>query len=815
MGTIRLEVLKKGYLIVVPPADGPPQLARTTDTGEIVICTEAEVDGEPAKTPLLFVENASYAVFWTQRRALWKRVWKRAKANAKRAIAKAPFSAFKVARRDTPTRAPGIEKTWDDIEEFRWKLYEAKPSVTEKMMLLLADRRGMFRDMCVHGYYDFDEMFRFGAEGLTRGASYVIGRSDAIAAYHVAEALTRHTVDLAVERMDRWAVFESSKGLVDLAGKRHRVPEFDKDLGEIVTTGPDHDEPMSKDAWPFLLWRYAYETAEANRIDHELFWDAVDMEDPMDDVWKDGDGEWPEYGQKIYDKTTMVTHPFMGNWRKWPGCPDKMNKATLRYFDFYSFGHRNKKAWIQRTDSDTRALASESESFRVPLAAFLRARVPTTRLLQELEAHYADSDNPSPDCRQCAARAVEGYLRLAIHLKHPWDETFKPEDETQWAEELRDFAEGAATIFDKMGELIGKVLGDPMDALKFNEELMARREGALRFFKSMEALSRRYEELSKTTAWVDRTTGEGTSIRIVTSTGQIHVRSATGSVLTGSVGLFERTITTEKLLVQQTSVTGGSIETVTLRRAKTAVIERTFTGERVPLKEIKKWPAWIAHFGDALSLAMMFHDLANGKDRDFDMCLQMAQNSFQFVGSLSVALQASFRFIPKFGMKVLVVAGGIGQTVEWIINMKQGVVVFFGYDAETAALKERGDDVVVTLHYVKTGVLMVAAPGAAVGFGISALIAAEAATAAIFLEAAWAGFCVGLGVGALVALAIGVAIALREGPPDAMAGHQRRLDEALAHEYGKKQDKAVCTSLELLRDYKAKGAQVMQVLAEG
>ncbi|HEY8087006.1 MAG TPA: hypothetical protein VIF09_04155, partial [Polyangiaceae bacterium] len=370
LDALSLEILREGYVILLPLSDGVSSLApsaksavlaRTIGDGTLVWITQGELDAPPPADPgrtLWFEQGATWVCFWTRCGALARHVWGLVQADVIRATTcAAPFSVFHVGEHQLTQKVPnrlGLE-----------------PASRRKLELLLTDADGRLSGKLVHGFFSAPEARLYGLADAESPGSYVMARSDAVAcvfAAHVMELQFQHTRWLAGET---WMTLARDRELAEQGAAGARRGKLDDALS-TVSVG---SHAYRAGDWNEGYERYAYKCARAG-VSRALFRAAIDVGSP----------EWRAAAEAIA-ATPAGPHPASADDEKrWPLDRMPNAPAVLGYFDFYDFGVRNEHAsWHQvYLDAADKAIDREHERLRAAKQALLVGRGRYWRFMQEM-----------------------------------------------------------------------------------------------------------------------------------------------------------------------------------------------------------------------------------------------------------------------------------------------------------------------------------------------------------------------------------------------------------------------------------------------
>jgi hypothetical protein len=755
LASVELEVLEKGYVILMPLGDGqssePPSaehavLARTNAHGTIVSIDEGEIQGEVPTGPeraVPFEPDAIYACFWTRSADLAEHVWQDVQDSPARALEQHLFSSFVVT--DDPLRA--LPEMMRLGERARTKLAMLLP-------------RQATREAPGHGVVSGLRLAGFGVERVETNATYVIGRSEALAATFLAGLFPNGVADTVRQDANDWLTIEGTLDIVHSGVSGVRLQAIDADLHRM------DDPAVPSGSWNEVYWRYAFDCASA-RVPRTTFWMAIDMLARDQAAWQDA-------AERIL-KDHKVRHPSYSSARFRPDWFPRKD-AIMRYFDLYDFAFANQnEAWIKNFEVAKSALAHQGERARVLVANLLDARGRYDRFMMELGAHVADNDTRTA--------LHDQYLTLAVQSCHEWwHDLPPPHDDAGWARFV-EYGKWITTLSSKLGDLMKAHFGEPLKMASYNKLLAERAEAFEKLFGNLQNYDRHFAG-EKVRRKFENVTFEADFDKHV-----VTIREK---------GKDAQTIRPMHLLVEVEQV--PHTETTKLpplkgsRQARYKQVVRTTPVGRatipsLPFKGIRNWPLWLSAFGETIGLAFQLRDVSEQWREASDpstassesvvskalIAGEVASGVFQAVDSVSAALNTILRRSTPL-MEFLGHVGIAGNVLEAITNVGEGMLIMFEKDdGAIARARERGDAAEVFVRKCRGVAYIASALPGPVALVIPKAIAAEVLASGL---AAFAIFVIGLDI----------FLYSHSGPGDAMSGTAESLKGALQRELGERNE---------------------------
>jgi hypothetical protein len=602
-----------------------------------------------------------------------------------------------------------------------------------------------------------------------------------MAALYVAEVAYRAAVAKRGATAEDLAVFDGVRGISALAERGDRRPELDAELRTFTWKGRRLRRDPRQDALADRFVDYAYLCAAA-RVPETLFWKAVNVL-----VTQAG---WKEAAVEIWEKH-RIPHPNLdARGLLQPLRPNA--EVVLTYFKLYDLGLRAPaEPWWQASLEADAVIEQHLASLSERLREFTARRAPYQQFLEELDAHT--ERQPAP------RKELHGFfLKSSLAKGYEWWRDFEPESEKAW-KALEKYVGWIASMADKLGDFFGSFFADPDEIFLFNQKLGGSVEAFERFFAKMKAFDGRMPS-----GTVARKYGEGMRIEADFARGVYVVRRpGEAPVEIGPVKF---------LLVQGESA--RQTVTVQLPRRKSKPRNKRFkriTREvpvyaavvtDVPFKDLHAWPTWLGVFGDTVSLAIALASFNDDlkTERDADVYFKAATNLFQAVGSVGEAVTFVMTRAGKVEgvvartTRFLGAAGGVGQVMEAVYNVKEGLVLILDEeDSGVVEALDRGEEFEAKLLMFKGCVLVSSAVPATVAFGsavTTALWGGAAATAtggSVLAGAATAAappLAIGLALAAVVVVGIEVYLYSAHGPEGAIDPIRKRLKQVIKAEFG-------------------------------
>lgn len=786
-----LEVLANAYVILIQTGSAmesigsgaTPIIARTTSDGTLRRIEAPEVDGDvPDQTKTISFEPGSrFAFFWTRDKELFKATLASVQKDSAAALVKHPFSHVQL----TPHRHAHYYAGHGHQD--LGAVGKAKMSAASrfKLELLLYDFDGDFNKTLVHGVFRGHEFSPLQVSGTDAKASYAVARSDALAAVYIAELVNRQTV---AERMKTWEDWQFLQGALDTASQAinfGHAPEFREQFATFQFAGQtwNRDPKILEGSYGYL--KFVYDCAAAG-VERGLVYDSL--------RWPPHD--WKEAALEIRSKHGIV-HPSL----KTQYYVLHYEKGVQNYYDFYEWGFAQKKEkWPAQVSDVATKIDAQIDDVRKRLASFLGRRAPYLRFMAEIAAHL-------PPGAVAPRKALHrNYLDVSLFNRYDfWGELGKLESDHEW-EQIKQYLSWVASLNDKLGELFGEFFGDPLVAMAFNEAL---KENAGRFealFANMTKFEKRFGNKVK-----ERTHPDGTVFEADFKNNVVRIKKPgqAEEIIEG----FTFLVVSEETTVQVQQVVPGRKGNAFKKRIRKVTKTDTIHNVQVTsgLKNVHRWPAFMATFGDTVAFVFTMSELYAAVKRervDVEMVGKVGRDTFQAVSSVGTALNV-LRGLPQKSwlLKTVRVAGPAGAFLEAVFNVNDGLTILFSEDSP--AYKNEGT-VVGTLYFAKGWVLVGSvAGGATIGMvgAVSAIAAGgsmAAASAAFFTPLG-----VALAVGAVVVVGIEIAVFVYNGPTSSMEGYDDKLEEVREDEF---EDRAVSRTFENLAAFQRDANRVLTLL---
>lgn len=759
-----------------------PIIGRTAPDGTVRRIEAAEVDGDvpDATRTVCFEPGATFACFWTRDKELFKATLTSVQQDAANAAQRHPFCHFQL----TPHRHAHYYAGHSHQDLGAVGKGKMTGASRFKLELLLYDFDGDFNKQLVHGVFRGSDLSQLNVSGLDAKATYVVARSDALAAIYVAELIDRQAV---AERMKTWNDWQFLQGALDtaqLAINFGHVPELQQQLSTFQYHGQTWNvDPKIVEASSAYL-KYVYECAKAG-VERGLVYDAL--------RWPHHD--WKTPALEIRSKYG-ISHPSLDRKH----FLLHYEKGVQNYYDFYEWGFQQKKAkWPAKMTAAATKIDGQFDELRTRLASFIARRARYLTVLAELAAH-------TPSGSTTLKKALHrNYLDLALFNRYDfWSELATVENDHEW-EQRKQYMGWIASLNDKLGELFGEFFGDPLVAIAFNEALQENAGKFESLFSHMTKFEKRFGNKLKT-----RTHPDGTVFEADFETNTVTIKKAGQSdeVVAG----FKFLVVSEENTVQVQQIVPGRRGNAWKKRVRT--VSKTETSHKVTvtsaLKGVHQFPAFMATFGDTVAFVFTMTDLYGAVKRervDLEMVGKVGRDTFQAVSSVGTALNVVGRLPQRpWLLKAVGVAGPAGALLEAVFNVNDGLTLLFSEDSPALA----NDGVVGTLYYAKGWVLLGSVAGGATAGAVAAVGAlAAGGTMATASAAFFTPLGIALAVGAVVVVGIEVAIFAYNGPTSSMEGYNDKLEEVNEDEFD---DRAVSRTFDNLGAFLRDASRVLTTI---
>lgn len=765
LGGFTMGVLADAYVILIQTGAAlqtfdssavAPILGRTASDGTIRRIEAEEVDGgvPDATRTVCFEPGATFACFWTRDKELFKATLASVQQDSAKATQRHPFCHFQL----TPHRHAQYYAGHSHQDLGTVGKAKMTGASRFKLELLLYDFDGDFNKQLVHGVFRGSDLSQLNISGLDGKATYVVARSDALAAMYVAELIDRQAV---AERMKTWNDWQFLQGALDtaqLAINFGHVPELQRQLSTFQYHGKtwNVDPKIVENSSAYL--KYVYECAKAG-VERGLVYDAL--------RWPHHD--WKGPALEIRSRYGIV-HPSLD--RQYYLL--HYEKGVQNYYDFYEWGFQQKKAkWPADMTSAASKIDGQIDELRKRLASFIGRRAPYLTVLAELAAH-------TPAGTDALKKALHrNYLDLALFNRYDfWSQLATLESDHEWSQR-KQYMSWIASLSDKLGELFGEFFGDPLVAVAFNEALQENASKFESLFAHMTKFEKRFGNKLKT-----RTHPDGTVFEADFKNNTVTIKRAgqADEVVEG----FKFLVVSEESTVQVQQIVPGRRGNAWKKRIRTVNKTETFHKVTVTsgLKGVHQFPAFMATFGDTVSFVFTMTDLYDAVKRervDLEMVGKVGRDAFQAVSSVGTTLNVVGRLPQKpWLLKAVRVAGPAGALLEAVFNVNDGLTLLFSEDSK--ALEH--DGVVGTLYYAKGWVLLGSVAGGATAGAVAAVSAlAAGGTMATASAAFFTPLGIALAVGAVVVVGIEIAIFAYNGPTSSMEGYNDLLKEKNEDEF--------------------------------
>lgn len=761
---LSFEVLQEGYVILIQtgtsdsslaPVAENATLARTTANGELVWIDQKEIGGEPptdASRTMFFDRGSRYAMFWTKVPGLAKTVWQDVQSDSAKAIDDHPFGHLWLTARGTPRRP---RELW------------VEPGNDLKLDVLLHDTFGRAADVPVHGIYP-GRLLQPQCEDCDPSASYVLARSDSLSALYVTELLSRASMHQQLANFEDWMTMDAVRDVARHAREKLRPKELDAGLV------PPNADPRERDLQE-KYFEYAYECA-SKKVPRDLFWSALK-------VFVSQSG-WTEAAKTIKrDYGTDLDHPSLENdWFNPLRKP--LQEPLMAYFNFYSFGFRHDSPeWDRHARAAQAKIVERAAQLRARRCDFVARRLKYARVLQELVAHYRGDE-------RLQAGIHEHFHHAALQNDYAWWNDFAVEDEAFWGK-LKGYADVAGTIFDKVGELLSQIFEDKDTVNAINSLLQESIPALEKLFKRMHAFNHRFRGETVERKLADNLTIEadfGRGELVIRQTGKEDLRVG-GIKFLVEEDLVEHTVMEKQPRRKRSAMKRRFKQIKKVKRVHTVRVPE------MPFREVQRWPAFMAAFGDSVALTLTILEFRTRLKEDpesltWDIYGKLAQDTFQVVGSISAVIElvkfAKITNLP-WALRVGGRIGAAGHVIEAAFNVRESYILFL-VDGESAIERalERGESIEAYVHRARGVVLLMSAgaviPGAVLGAKAAVAAGGSVAAGAATVALAWLG--VGLAVAALLTLGFDGYLYLHRGPDDVTDKLAGKLEEALDNEFG-------------------------------
>lgn len=814
-----LEPLKQAYLLI----RGPDRtdhwfLARTGDQGEIQVVPSLADDA--LRMPWMTRDGVSYAYFWTFSRSVMQRVHDVYRADPERAMTAFEFSGFSVHDQSRVSLATEEVIGWDQTlaRQFQGRL--------QRLVFDTYFQRS-WRGRSIGYYNSLGLNYTFPSAHL-RSGDYLLVTSNALGALYAAELLYFHAASLWQREVPHHTVL---KHVLDLASSNDLIPIVIPTEERPEAKDPpekSEQEPRDRYADPDGISakemdrynRFAFDCAHDPSISRSTFSETMGLKGtPVDwvlsgssvdsshpdhsapdprhthPIWFiDTDGrslETRELAQRIAHARSYAPKDY---WQQLQRV-GKNAKIVLNQFDYYRF-----RLEVQSRRSEWKTAAREFLAYaekELQRIFDLVRRLCAQRL--ELLDFLVDLGSHHDQAYAASADLFLRYLELSSAVLHPWFLGLPSASDTKeganFYEQVQPFLSNIADASDKFGELLHDHLSKRSTVQSMLATLLGlsaaptRQAADLKLRDLAEAVLRKFMAADGKLTRGKRVPRELNSlvlkrtIKLGDQTAQVAVnqrsRATSLTVMRGNEVVLPEVLVTEKLSTQEV--------TVTTRRGKTRlqqiqvrepVLEAPWLNKPLP---ITRWPAWLAAFGDALSLVVGVAGLFAKQDSTADLRFWAvtSKNSFQLIDSASSALHLTWpanAHIKRLHGVSEKVFKKPGLALEVILNLVEGIEILTCADSEGAKAMRRGDEFEGYTQMAR-GIILTGGSG----IGLS------------FASIAWYGAAAGQGVAAFMttlgaamafvtiaglALAVFAAVAGHTGPENQMDGLLKAFQEA-------------------------------------
>jgi hypothetical protein len=782
-----IDPLASAYVILIPLTDlkrgmgiataEEAALCRTNAAGQILHIEPSEIGGDVPPVgdrEALFEPDAIYSCFWTYEMPIAVAVWSEltssdsvmAVSEVQRAHRFFEFT-LRETRSSEETYQSYVKSIWG-----KWLNVYGTPMPSDlaswRRMNLLLHNVGD----ALSGYFtgpDLQEIMKAKDAGkLDRKAKYLFARVPTFQALSLFEVLHGTALIKRLVSFKEYAVFSQATDVAEsaVADPPRRSPSID---AKIYSAEGESSGIGTSTQW--AKWR------EAQREYHEYTFKCakakIDRGDFEDSIRMGSRGEWREAATKILSKG--ILHPSLP-------LPDVQRKPVdkevyLAYYDFYRFGLDNHEntGWRMRVLGTQKAFEDELRRFTDTLSGFLDKHIRYEDFLRDLGA------------RTLGKRTQIHYhfLTRMLFVVYPWWERFDP---TKEMGKLGPYLDWTGTGADKAGELFGKFF--EKRGADLARAMAAKTATVGEAMEKFERLFKRMETFNKTLKGktVVKQFGKNHVLHIDFKTYVVSVIEG-GSTAPAAVGRGEK-VGEFLFSVETTKTVPKKVKRKTIRGdIKSVKADRAIGPIMDPLPGEPKWPAFMAAFGDGISLVLSFASRAEDlkTKSNIEVYGKIAMNVFQSADSASSA----FATIAKgpWGDRLKMVskvAKPIGLTLEIAFNAYEGGCIVFEEKGELMKAYLDGSTAEVWLVGAKGTILLASATVGAVAVGgglvgVSAATTAAAATAAVSSALATAG--ISLAIAGLAVVAIDIVLYILRGD-DAMAPLRDALESALEKEFG-------------------------------
>jgi hypothetical protein len=768
-----VEPLVRGYVLLVPTTGfrGRPDerhvellVCRTSADGTLVTIDEASISSAVPtdKARILWLPpGQSFAYFWTQesQSALFRRVLDGCKASLTQSLERYGFDEFTVRHHSHKELAalPAFDVPPLLKGRLRLLVHGCAPSLGQRQ------GPGLFTGAALN-----NAALIGGATSLTPTAHYVLAQSQPVAATYLAALIVAEAVDVRLRAAAQY-------GAMHVAESAHAQASDDAWTVDHLEKAPE----LSADRDRYR--RYARDCARKN-VPAGVFRRAIDV--------RVNHHEWMVDANNIMVEFS-VPHPCLRagqttiNLATWDF--HKVSNPTVieNYFDFFRFGAQQDMSWLPAMrQAEAQMVTSIAASFEAA-AKLLAGTAAYELFLCDLGAHQGAAD------ADLGCRLHRLWHDTAVKVQLIWWPSFSIEDKATY-DRIEPFLNWLATFTDKAGALFGEHFGSVENAILYQ-----------RLFESKgEDFERLVAKLSHFNTHLGNQVAERLEVQIDWERGTLNL--ARGGVV-DEIGplLFVREVEPASAralkghVPQPAGYANGATYQLAQGREAWHAAPAKITPTIKPAPTIHAWPAYMAAFGDFLSLAMSLYSLSRdlktkGKLEVFG---KVTQNAAQLIDSAAGAATTVRYLLDErarraagldgFVGQPLKIAGKLGTFVRWAtragivieaaFNVRDAVLLFGDFDLLTLSKKqgdltkarEDAEDAIAVAHQIKGGAVILAMTGGVVTAAATMALAPLATACA---------------VSALFVLPIDMGIYIFKGAEPMMDAVRQSLERALLDE---------------------------------